>query len=62
MMEKEKEIEQKLVVWRVIDADPQILWEALTDQQIMEKWFFAGRDGWSAVVENDPPSGRKLQG
>lgn len=45
-----------LMVKRVIDADPETLWKALTDQQIMQKWFFAG-EGWSATVENNPEVG-----
>lgn len=47
-----------LTVKRVIDADPETLWKALTDQQIMQKWFFAsGEQGWSATVENNPKVG-----
>lgn len=47
-----------LTVKRVIDADPETLWKALTDQQIMQKWFFAaGEEGWSATVENNPTVG-----
>lgn len=46
-----------LMVKRVIDADPETLWEALTNQQIMQKWFFAVGEGWSATVENNPEVG-----
>lgn len=45
-----------LIVKRVIKADPETLWEALTDQQIMQKWFFA-EEGMSATVENNPEAG-----
>ncbi len=47
-----------LIVKRVIDADPETLFEALTNQKIMKQWFYASRDeGWSASVENDPKEG-----
>lgn len=45
-----------LIVKRIIDADPETLWEALTNQQIMQKWFFA-EEGMSATVENNPEAG-----
>ncbi len=45
-----------LIVKRIIDADPETLWEALTDQQIMQKWFFAEEE-MSATVENNPEAG-----
>lgn len=45
-----------LTVKRVIKAEPETLWEALTDQQIMQKWFFA-EEGMSATVENNPETG-----
>ena len=41
-----------LMVKRVIEADRERLWKALTDPEIMQKWFFAAGDGWSATVEN----------
>lgn len=50
--------ESTLMVKRVIDADPETLFEALTDQEIMKQWFFASGDvGWSASVENNPHKG-----
>ncbi len=50
--------ESTLTVKRVIDVDPETLFGALTDQEIMEKWFFASAEaGWSATVENDPKAG-----
>lgn len=51
-----------LTVKRVIDADPETLFEALTDQDIMKKWFFASTEaGWSASVENDPKVGGRFK-
>ncbi|MDX1618960.1 MAG: SRPBCC domain-containing protein [Balneolaceae bacterium] len=47
----------ELTVKRVIDADRETIFEALTDQNIMQKWFYAGPDGWSATVENDASVG-----
>lgn len=49
--------ELELEVKRVIGADPETIFKALTDQGIMQKWFYAGREGWSATVENDPRVG-----
>lgn len=46
-----------LMVKRIINADPETLWEALTDHHIMQKWFFAAAEGWSAKVNNDPSVG-----
>ena len=47
-----------LMVKRVIDADPETIWEALTDQQIMQKWYFAAEgEEWSATVSNEPSVG-----
>lgn len=46
-----------LTVKRIIDADPETLWEALTNQNIMQKWFYAAGEGWSASVENNPSPG-----
>jgi len=48
--------ESTLIVKRVINADPETLWEALTDQQLMQKWFFAEEE-MSATVENNPEAG-----
>lgn len=49
--------EHDLTVKRVIDADRETIFKALTDQNIMQKWFYAGPDGWSATVKNDPAVG-----
>jgi len=49
--------ELELTVKRVIEADRETIFEALTDQKIMEKWFFAGPDGWSATVKSDSREG-----
>lgn len=50
--------ESTLTVKRVINADAETLFEALTNQEIMKKWFYASADsGWSASVENNPQEG-----
>lgn len=45
--------DHELTVKRIIKADRETIFEALTDRTIMEKWFFAGPEGWSATVKND---------
>jgi uncharacterized protein YndB with AHSA1/START domain len=51
-----------LIVKRVIDADPEMLFEALTDQEIMKRWFYASAEpGWSATVKNDPKVGGRYK-
>lgn len=43
-----------LTVKRVIEADPETLFEALTNPEIMKRWFYASDEsGWSATVENN---------
>ncbi|MBO6523760.1 MAG: SRPBCC domain-containing protein [Balneolaceae bacterium] len=49
--------EHALEVSKIIDADKASIFKALTDNNIMEKWFFAGPDGWSATVEADVKTG-----
>ncbi|MDZ7690946.1 MAG: SRPBCC domain-containing protein [Balneolaceae bacterium] len=51
----------KLTVKRVINADRKTVFEALTNSTIMQKWFYAGADGWSATVKNDPVVGGSYQ-
>ncbi len=51
----------KLTVKRVIKSDPGTIFKALTDQQIMQKWFFAGPDGWSATVKSKASVGEEYQ-
>lgn len=50
-----------LTVKRVINSDPESIFKALTDQKIMQKWFFAGPDGWSATVKSKASKGEKYQ-
>lgn len=50
-----------LTVKRVINSKPESIFKALTDQKIMEKWFFAGPDGWSATVKSKASTGEKYQ-
>ncbi len=49
--------EHALEVSKVIDADKAAVFKALTDNNIMEKWFFAGPDGWSATVDANVETG-----
>ena len=44
--------ESTLTVKRTINADKETIVKALTDENIMEKWFFAGPEGWSASVKS----------
>ena len=46
-----------LTVKRVIDAPSETIWKALTEQEIMQKWFFAGDERWSSTVENNFQTG-----
>lgn len=46
-----------LKVKRVIKADRKTIFKALTEESLMEKWFFAGNEGWSATVNNTPEVG-----
>ncbi len=50
-----------VTVTKVIDADRQTIFEALTDADIMERWFYAGPDGWSATVVCTPEVGQSFQ-
>lgn len=47
----------ELTVKRIIHADRETVFKALTDEHIMQKWFFAGEEGWGATVKNDPREG-----
>ncbi len=49
--------EHAIEVSKVINADKPSIFKALTDNSIMEKWFFAGPDGWSAAVKADVKAG-----
>lgn len=50
-----------LTVKRTINAEPGTIFEALTDEKLMEKWFFAGPDGWSATVKSKALVGEQYQ-
>ena len=50
-----------LTVTRTIQADKETIFKALTDQNIMQKWFFAGPDGWSATVKSKAVAGEEYQ-
>lgn len=45
-----------LTVKRIIQADRETVFKALTDGNIMQEWFFAG-EGWGATVKNDAKKG-----
>lgn len=49
---------QELIVRRTLKANPNRVFEALTDAEIMTQWFFA-YPGWSASVENSFEIGGK---
>lgn len=51
--------EHPLEVSKVINADRSQIFKALTNSSIMEKWFFAGPDGWSASVNANVIEGGK---
>lgn len=53
--------QSSLTVKRTIKADKKSIFKALTDEKIMEKWFFAGPDGWSATVKSKAAVGEKYQ-
>lgn len=55
------ENEHSLVVTKYIDADRSRVYRALTDPQVMERWFFAGPDGWSATITGEPEVGKSFQ-
>ena len=42
--------EQIIEVSKVIKADKSTVFRALTNEQVMEKWFCAGPDGWTSTV------------
>jgi uncharacterized protein YndB with AHSA1/START domain len=45
----------------MIDANPETIFEALTNEQIMEKWFFADPEGVGATVKTKASVGGKYQ-
>lgn len=53
--------ESTLTVSRTIHADKETIFKALTDQNVMEKWFFAGPDGWSATVKSTAKVGEEYK-
>lgn len=48
---------KSLTVSKTINADKATIFNALTDEKIMAKWFFAGPEGWSATVKSDSKKG-----
>lgn len=53
--------ESTLTVSRTINADKETIFKALTDQKVMQKWFFAGPDGWSATVKSKAKVGEEYK-
>jgi len=43
--------EQIIEVSKVIETDKNTLFQALINEQVMEKWFCAGPEGWSSTVK-----------
>ena len=52
---------KSLTVSKVINADKTTIFEALTNQQLMQQWFFAGPDGWSSTVKSASKVGSQYQ-
>ena len=50
-----------LTVKRVINVRPETIFEALTDEKIMEKWFFADPEGTGATVKSEMSVGGKFK-
>lgn len=53
--------ESTLTVSRTINADKETVFKALTDEDIMQKWFFAGSDGVGATVKSNAAVGEDFQ-
>lgn len=49
--------EHQIELSKIIKGDRASIFKALTDNSIMEKWFFAGPEGWSATVNADVKTG-----
>lgn len=50
-----------LTVTRTIQADKETIFKALTDEDVMQKWFYAGADGWGATVKSNTAVGENFQ-
>ncbi len=53
--------DKSLTVSKTINADKATIFKALTDEEIMAKWFCAGPDGWSSTVKSDTKLGGSYQ-
>jgi len=51
----------KLEVKRIIYADKESVFKALTSEKMMEKWFYPSQDGWKAEVSFEPREGASYQ-
>lgn len=52
---------KSLTVSKIINADKATIFEALTNQELMQQWFFAGPDGWSSTVKSLSKVGSEYQ-
>ena len=55
------ENDKSLIVSKTINADKATIFKALTDEEIMAKWFCAGPDGWSSTVKSNTKIGGNYQ-
>lgn len=53
--------DKSLTVSKTINADKATIFNALTDEKIMAKWFCAGPDGWSSTVKSNSELGGSYQ-
>lgn len=53
--------DKSLTVSKIIKADKASIFKALTDEEVMAKWFCAGPDGWSSTVKSDTKVGGVYQ-
>ncbi|MEO9884259.1 MAG: SRPBCC domain-containing protein [Balneola sp.] len=53
--------DKSLTVSKIIKADKATVFNALTDEKIMAKWFCAGPEGWSSTVKSDSKKGGSYQ-
>lgn len=51
----------KLKVKRIIQADKESVYKALTSEKMMEDWFYPSQEGWNAEVSFEPREGASYQ-
>lgn len=52
--------EHRIELSKVIKGSRSSIFKALIDNSIMEKWFFAGPEGWSATIKAEVKTGGKF--